>query len=125
VLLIFLYDGQQVGHEQTRYDAVPAKNTDHFFLFDGKDGAGANRSSRGHTKRNTCEARLPKEVTGAQDGDNCRLAAFRSDGEHHVAFSDVEQRVGRLTLGVDDLFVSIPRDRSAQDTLEDGLFSTC
>jgi hypothetical protein len=73
--------------------------------------------------RKTREARLAKEVTGTQDSDNRWPTTFRPDSERHAAFTDVEERAGRLTLGVDDLFVSIPRDGSAQDAFEDGLFS--
>jgi len=101
-----------------RYGVVPAKNTDHLFLLNGENRAGANRSRRVYAKRNTSEARLTKEITDTQDSDNCWPTTFRPDGERHVAFSDVEERVGRFTLGVDYLFVSIPRDRSTQHAFQ-------
>lgn len=98
---------------------------DHFFLFNNKDRAGADRSGCAYTKGDSCEARLTKEVTGAQDGDNRWRATFRLDREHHIAFPDKKERVGRFALGVDDLFVPVLRDRPSQEALEERLFRTC
>lgn len=50
---------------------------------------------------------MTKEVTRTHDPDSRCPATLRPNGEQHAAFADEEERVGRPTLGVNYLFVSI------------------
>jgi hypothetical protein len=50
---------------------------------------------------------MTKKVTRTHHRNSRRPTTLQSNGEQHAALSDAEDRIGRSTLGVDYLFVSI------------------
>ena len=60
------------------------------------------------------EAKLAKKVMYAQDRCYSRWLIVGSSSEPNPSFLNVEQRVGRRTLYIDGLFVSIVLERAAK-----------
>jgi len=80
---------------------------EHWFLMDhagnsrlfysGDDGVRHGRDRR-YTKRLPGKTSFTEEVVRSKNCDDCFLALLRSNGDLHLAFLDVENRITGVTL---------------------------
>jgi hypothetical protein len=58
--------------------------------------------------RRTCPARsFTEELVRTQNCDDGFLALLRNDGDLHLAFLDIEDRIRGVSLGKDDLLLAV------------------
>ncbi len=93
----------------------------HLGLLNSEQSAIGYGGSRGSAQRLTGQAALTEELTVAQNGDDGFPALFRGHSEFHLALSQVEYGIGRVSSGEDVLvrtvfFSAVP----AGDSCEEG-----
>ena len=113
--------GKQMLDKQFRNVVLFVEHSRHQRLLNLVESAICHGDSRCHTRLLTCEASLTEELTGAQNGDNRFLALLGYNRELHLASTEIEQGIRRLSLPEDVAVRSVFHNGlPAEDAGEDG-----
>jgi hypothetical protein len=70
-------------------------------------------ATRRYSLRLPGQTSLAKEFVRSKNCDDGFPALLRNDGDLHLAFLDVEDRIRRVSLGKDDLVLAVPANAPA------------
>src|ERR1700730_10554708 len=91
------------------------------FLQEHDDGF-RHRPDRRYALRLTGQTTFTDEIVRSQNCDDGFLALLRNDGDLHLAFLDVEDRIRRVSLGKNDLVTVVRTNAPALTNLGEKRF---
>jgi hypothetical protein len=105
VLFVPDVPGQQICHKHVGERTFPVNHSHHGLLVNSRHGAIAHRRCGAHAKGLSCEATFSEEIALVQNANGGFLPTRRQDSKSYVARLYIKDRVGRIALNKDRLFL--------------------
>jgi len=106
----------------TRWAMNISENADNRSFLQSHDDGIRHRRDRRYALRLPGQTPFTEEVIRSKKCDDGFLALFRNDGDLHLAFLDIEDRIRGISLGKDDLLLAVLTDAVALANLGEKRF---